>query len=165
MAILNSELFAFILIFCFLVDDCIRILKVNAKIYVRVTLNSNKRRKVTSIMAVGDLNQGIFVLKLFGDLIIARLPGIRDKVDFLQLENYKYILIDLSEVNFIDSSGLGYLVMLMKQIKQNDGRVCIFCPKDWILKQLKMIKLDSYVSIYQDQSEAFSELAVTEEPA
>ncbi len=106
----------------------------------------------------GEQRGDVYVLRFFDEVVISKLPSIREKVDEFELDNAKKVLIDLEKVTFFDSSGLGYLVILMKRIKGNDGKVAICSPSELVMKLLKMIKIDKYVRIFPDQESAIEYL-------
>jgi anti-anti-sigma factor len=63
-----------------------------------------------------NMNDGIFILHLAGEININSLNDTRAKVESFKLDEHKRIIINLEKVSFFDSSGLGYLVVLIKQV-------------------------------------------------
>ena len=76
---------------------------------------------------------GVFILQLAGEININSLTDTRNKVDSFKLDQYKKIVINLEKVSFFDSSGLGYLVVLIKQVKMNQGTI-VFCSPNNLVK-------------------------------
>lgn len=64
------------------------------------------------------------------------------------------LVVDLEKVDFITSSGLGVLMMAMKQTRENDGFVRIACPQPLIEQILRTTRLDTFFDIYQTLEEA-----------
>lgn len=109
-------------------------------------------------MVTHSLEDGIFILHLAGEVNINSLTEMRNKVDALKLEQHKLIIINLSKVSFFDSSGLGYLVVLIKQVKMNNGHI-VFCePNNLVKRLLSTIRIDKYVSIFDSQEQAVGHL-------
>jgi anti-sigma B factor antagonist len=64
------------------------------------------------------------------------------------------IVLDLSEVPWIDSSGIGLLVKILTSAKQRSGSVKLLNPSKFTVQTLKMICLLDLFEIFDDQQEA-----------
>jgi len=66
------------------------------------------------------------------------------KAEFLVLldENVKNIDIDLTDVEFCDSSGLSALLLLQRHTGQQDGVTSLVNCQETVLKLIKISKLD-----------------------
>jgi len=58
----------------------------------------------------------------------------------------KHLLLDLSAVKFIDSTGVGLLVRLQKQLRDNERQVVLVAPTDPVLKVLKLMRFTEFFS-------------------
>ena len=102
------------------------------------------------------MSDGIFVLQFAGEININSLTEARSKVESYKLQQHDKVIIDLSKVSFFDSSGLGYLVVLIKQVKDNKGAI-VFCePSNLVKRLLSARKIDKYVTIYDTNQEALN---------
>jgi anti-anti-sigma factor len=101
---------------------------------------------------------GIFILQLAGEININSLPETRSKVESFKLDQYKKVIINLEKVSFFDSSGLGYLVVLIKQQKMNQGQIAFCAPNNLVKRLLSTIRIDKYVEIYDTQDAAVGHL-------
>ncbi len=78
------------------------------------------------------LNVGVYVKK---DILILRLKGDLDDVSVsdlrIRISNYidnyniKYLLLNLQELNFLDSSGIGFIIGRYHQLQKKDGEIII----------------------------------------
>ena len=57
------------------------------------------------------------------------------------------LAIDLSQVDMLDSSGLGLLVDLTARARMRDARVVLVAPSPFIQGVLKVTKLDSWLEV------------------
>lgn len=105
-----------------------------------------------------SLNDGVFILHLAGEININSLTETRNKVDSFKIEQYDKIVINLEKVSFFDSSGLGYLVVLIKQVKMNQGNIVFSTPNNLVKRLLTTIRIDKYVSIYDTLDEGLDYL-------
>lgn len=105
-----------------------------------------------------SVNEGVFILHLAGEININSLTETRSKVDSFKIDQYDRIIVNLEKVSFFDSSGLGYLVVLIKQVKMNQGHIVFCAPNNLVKRLLSTIRIDKYVSIYDTQEEALDYL-------
>ena len=104
------------------------------------------------------LNDGIFILHLAGEININSLTETRTKVEGFNLGQYDRIIIDLGKVSFFDSSGLGYLVVLIKQVKMNKGHIVFCSPNNLVKRLLSTIRIDKYVTIFDTCDQAIDHM-------
>ncbi|MDO8986896.1 MAG: STAS domain-containing protein, partial [Coriobacteriia bacterium] len=57
-------------------------------------------------------------------------------------------LVDLEQVGFIDSSGLGVLVGGLRRAKENSGAIRLVCSRENILKIFRITGLDKVFPIF-----------------
>jgi anti-sigma B factor antagonist len=101
-----------------------------------------------------ELEDGAFVLQIIGEININTLADIRSKVDSFELSQYRKIVVDLTKVNFLDSSGMGYLVVLIKQAKVNQSEISLRNPSPLVRRMLSTIHIDRYVTIESGDGQA-----------
>lgn len=65
------------------------------------------------------------VLGIEGDIDIATIPRLRDALDALVESGYPNLVLDLSRVEYADSSALGMLVWLDRRLQDASGRVVL----------------------------------------
>lgn len=69
----------------------------------------------------------------------------------------KKVILDLSQINFIDSSGLGALVRIAKHLKENKGQLQIVTnPR--VTQTVKMVRLEKYLELQPDLKTALANL-------
>ncbi len=91
-------------------------------------------KDVIKVKLVGD----IFVEQ--GDLLMNTFNSIVDK-------NPKQVVIDMSELKSITSSGIGKIVLLYKKLEKNGGKIKIVGVNDTISQIFKIVKLDKLIEI------------------
>lgn len=64
------------------------------------------------------------------------------------VENGQYRLaVDLADMEFMDSSGLGVLIAALKRLKEHDGELVLVSPRDQMRRILKLTGLDKILTI------------------
>lgn len=98
---------------------------------------------------IGDYS----VVKLKGEVDIYTAPSLRETiVDTVEKGRYK-IVVDLDEVNFLDSTGLGVLVGGLKRVKQHDGELGIICNQEKVLRIFKITGLTKIFKMFESIDE------------
>ena len=70
----------------------------------------------------GDV-EGAWILHVGGEIDVATAPELRRELHQLADRGATSIVVDLAHVSFVDSSGLGVLVGMLKRVR-DDGRGC-----------------------------------------
>lgn len=65
----------------------------------------------------------------------------------MQFCDHSYFSIDMSRTTYMDSSGLGLLLMLVKFANKNKGKVTLLNPNNSVIKILEMARADEQVTI------------------
>lgn len=68
----------------------------------------------------------------------------------------KQIILDLAAVDFIDSSGMSWLLQCNKRFKKRGGSLVLHSCSPYVGNALKMLKLDQVLRIAASETEAFS---------
>jgi len=95
----------------------------------------------------------VVVVDLIGRLWILDLP-LRDKIAGLLNEGHRHFVVNLSDVDYIDSSGLGQLVSIWTSIKNRSGHMTLLNPTKRVGKLLQITKLNTIFEILEVEPEA-----------
>jgi anti-sigma B factor antagonist len=99
----------------------------------------------------------VTVLTVTGDLVIGDPETTFKKtVTRLLEEGHVHLLVDLTGVGFLDSSGLGALVRALTQSQKEGGQTKLLGANEQIRKLLQMTKLDSVFELHDDLEAAVS---------
>jgi anti-anti-sigma factor len=84
----------------------------------------------------------VAVLRPTGRLNMVAAPALRRQVEETVASGRSRIVVDLGEVTFIDSSGLGALVAGLKATRQAGGDLRIAAAPDQVTTVLRLTNLD-----------------------
>jgi anti-sigma B factor antagonist len=76
-------------------------------------------------------------------------------------ENCRKVIFDLTEVTFLDSSGIGILMMCHAKLKKAGGALHIAGARGMVKETLAMTSLDKIVNIYLNAAEAAQSFQLT----
>ena len=88
--------------------------------------------------------------RLVGEVDLYTAPRLREGLRLLLDEGGRFLTLDLSELDFIDSTGLAELVGALKRFRQVGGEVVLYCPSRSIAKVLEISGLDRVFTISSD---------------
>jgi len=98
---------------------------------------------------------GITILNLSGKIMGGpEATEINEKINQLIDNDNKKIIIDLVNVDWMNSSGLGILIGAVTVLKNSNGCLCLINVSDRIKNLLKITKLDTVFNIYDNFDEA-----------
>src|SRR5579883_347742 len=95
----------------------------------------------------------VVILDLTGRLWILDLP-LRDLVNGLLAEGKQYFVLNLTGVEYMDSSGLGQLVSIWTSIRNKKGHMTVLRPSKRLARLLEITRLDTVFEIVQDEEDA-----------
>jgi anti-anti-sigma factor len=97
---------------------------------------------------------GIAVAKMVGDLNLLCASDVRTGLAAAVNDGHRRLVVDLSQVNFIDSSGLGALISGLKSARQAGGDLRIASCGEQARVVLKLTTLDRVLRPYDSVEDA-----------
>lgn len=94
------------------------------------------------------------VLPLAGDVDLASAPALRLRLNELSEEPPAFIVLDTSELDFIDSTGLGVLVGALRRIRTSGGDLRIAAAPSPIARVFAVTGLDRVFRLFPTVEEA-----------
>jgi anti-sigma B factor antagonist len=97
---------------------------------------------------------GWAVLAVGGEVDVATAPRLREQLISLVNQGSHRIVVDLTAVDFLDSTGLGVLVGALKRVRTHDGDLSLVCDEPRILKVFEITGLTKVFAMYADVDQA-----------
>jgi anti-sigma B factor antagonist len=94
-----------------------------------------------------NIEGGTVTLNITGELDAVSVPDLRPALDDLISKGHKKIVIDLSGLRLIDSSGVGAIVYLFRKLRAVGGTVSVKGASDQPLAILRLLKLDQILLV------------------
>lgn len=98
------------------------------------------------------------VLAVHGEIDMASAPAVRRAVMDLVGDGVRWLVLDLSGVGFVDSTGLGVLVGALKRVNAESGDMTIVCDRENVLELFAMTRLTNVFRIHADVVTACAEV-------
>lgn len=98
----------------------------------------------------------ILMAKIRGELDLSTSPAFRDQIEaeLQQTKDLQHLILDFTETNFIDSSGLGVILGRYKTISQRGGRLSAVNVPLHLQKLFELSGLLKIMTIYPSLREA-----------
>ena len=105
---------------------------------------------------VVEAGDGYVLCRPIGELDAYTVAQFRESLT--NLAEHRFILIDLSEVPFMDSAGLGALIGGIRRARENDGDVAVACDRPALTRLLHTTGFDRIVPVCETVEEAAAAL-------
>ena len=101
-----------------------------------------------------DSKEGVVILTLKGKLAVSDSGTIRDKITQLAAAGKCNVVTDLSAVDYIDSTGLGTLVICFTSLKKQGGALKLVNLNKRNIELLLLTKLHTIFEVFNDVQDA-----------
>lgn len=91
---------------------------------------------------------GYAVVEARGEVDIYTSSLLRERLVEIIDGGARHVVVDLSRVDFLDSSGLGVLVGALKRLRTAGGELGVVCASDKLLKIFRITALDRVFALY-----------------
>ena len=99
-----------------------------------------------------ERHDGYALCRPAGELDAYTVAQFREALTDLAVESY--VLVDLSDVPFMDSAGLGALIGGIRRARENDGDVAVACNRPALTRLLHTTGFDRIVPVRETVEEA-----------
>ncbi len=86
----------------------------------------------------------IFIPKVFD---VSNSYKIKDDIININQNKNKDIILDMNKTNFIDSSGIGISIMILKELMKNNKKLYIKNAKGMVKECLEIAKIDKFINL------------------
>ena len=94
-----------------------------------------------------DGNGASRTVKLHGECDIASAPNLREVLRSLVPPEVTQLTVDVSGLDFIDSTGLGVIVGALKRLREGGGDLAVSGAKGAVLRVLEVTRLDRAIPL------------------
>jgi anti-sigma B factor antagonist len=120
---------------------------------------------ITGDVAIEDPTCGedVVVLAAGGDIDYSATPQLREHIVGHIEDGKRRLVLDLTEVKFIDSTAIGVLIGALVRLREaGGGSLVVVCAEDndKVLRIFDIAGVDSVIAVHRTREEALSALAV-----
>ena len=105
------------------------------------------------IRQIRRLSEAVAV-DISGDVDLHRSPALREALGKLIDENPSRLILNLTEVGYMDSSGVATLVEALQRVQRKQGRLLLHSLTPRVHSIFEIARLESIFEIYPTEDEA-----------
>ncbi|WP_019872972.1 STAS domain-containing protein [Sporichthya polymorpha] len=96
----------------------------------------------------------VVVVTFTGAIDVFAGPSVRDTLSGLISAGHRHLVLELEDVLFMDSSGLGALIGTMKKARDHHGSVRLVCSSERSAGLLRITGLSGVIPVYETTERA-----------
>ncbi|MCX8124898.1 MAG: STAS domain-containing protein [Spirochaetes bacterium] len=93
------------------------------------------------------------VIAVSGEVDLYNVSELKKALFSVTDGSYSSVVVDLKDVNYMDSSGIGALVAGQKKMRAHNGKFALMNIHDDVLNILKLATLDKFFTIYENEED------------
>ncbi len=97
--------------------------------------------------------QGI-ILDLEGDLTYANQGVFKAAVEKAKQAGCRHLIVNMEQVRFVDSAGLGILVLVSQSFKRLQAQVSMLKPQSYVREIMSLANIPKMIPIYENEQDA-----------
>ena len=103
------------------------------------------------------------VISVSGEIHVTTAPEFSQKLNDAIAAGTRGVVIDMTGVEFIDSTGLSVLLNGLRLVGQRGGKLALVCANPTVLRLFQITNLDSTFDICADRAEAIAHVTAAPE--
>lgn len=105
--------------------------------------------------------EGYNIVTPVGELDVYTVPLFRKVVLKLEGDRRHDLILDMTRLTFIDSSGLGSLIEIYQKVQAAEGVIAFVIDNPRILKILRLVELNKVFRVFPNLGRALQDVGVT----
>jgi anti-sigma B factor antagonist len=101
-----------------------------------------------------DLDRRTHVITVSGEIHVSTAPEFQRRLDAAIAKGKTAVVLDLSETEFIDSTGLSVLLNGLRRVTRQRGRMTLVCTNPTVLRLFEITRLDTTFDIHETREDA-----------
>lgn len=93
---------------------------------------------------------GWLVLRVHGELDMATAPRLRQQVVAAANLGVAQLVLDLDDVDFLDSTALGVIVGAVKRMRTREGELRVVCTRKNLIELFEITRLTNVFELFSD---------------
>ncbi len=93
------------------------------------------------------------IIEVSGEVDLYNVSELKKALFSITDGKHGSVIVDMKDVNYMDSSGIGALVAGQKKMRAHNGKFALMNIHDDVLNILKLATLDKFFTIYESDEE------------
>jgi anti-sigma B factor antagonist len=100
-----------------------------------------------------EMASDVVVLIPTGNLVASETESLKSQVEKLMEKKFRLILLDMSRIDFMDSSGLGSVIAVNKLVTGAGGVFACAALQEGVRKVFRVTRADQKIAVAETQSD------------
>jgi anti-anti-sigma factor len=96
------------------------------------------------------------VLDLNGDLSYSNRAALKTAVEQVKNRGCRHLIVNMEQVRFVDSSGLGLLVLMSQGFKLQHDQFSLLRPQSYVREIMSLANIPKMIPIYETEEDALT---------
>lgn len=101
-----------------------------------------------------NVEEDTAIVDLTGDIDIYTIPKLRTLVLMLEEKHVRFLIFNLQECKYIDSSGVGFIIKITKRVRLRSGEIILGGAHDGVERVLALMSIGKICPIVEDVTKA-----------
>jgi len=103
--------------------------------------------------------QSVPIVHVKGEIDVYTCPDLRTTLTSVIEKGHKKFILDLGQIQYIDSTGLGTIAHTARSIEEKNGQILVVCNKHQIKKIFEVSGLEKKnITLFDSETDALKEL-------
>ena len=94
------------------------------------------------------------ILDVVGDLTYANRDTFKTAVESIRKRGCRHLVLNMADVRFVDSSGLGLLALVSQTFKLAQGKVSLLKPQSYVREIMTLANIPKLIPMYDNEQDA-----------
>jgi len=105
-----------------------------------------------------EMANDVVVLIPTGNLVASETESLKSQVEKLMEKKFRLILLDMSRIDFMDSSGLGSVIAVNKLVTGAGGVFACAALQEGVRKVFRVTRADQKIAVAETQSDGLMQI-------
>ena len=104
------------------------------------------------------VNEQLMIEKMSGRFDQNARQDFKKRIDIVVNNGYRFMVLNMTQVSFIDSAALGWLVLSQRRFQRIGGKLSIVASQGFVRDILDLTEISEWIPVFSSEDEAVSTL-------
>ena len=110
------------------------------------------------VISEHEVSQDILVERLVGRFDQSARQEFKWRIDLAINAGYRFVILNVTDVSFIDSAALGWLVLAQRRFTRIRGQLSLVAPHGFVRDILDLTEISEWIPVHASEGDALATL-------
>ncbi len=111
------------------------------------------------VVSERSINEHLIVEKFVGTFDQHARQDFKWRIDVAVTQGYRGVILNMTEVSFVDSAALGWLVLAQRRFQRIGGKLCIVAGQGFVRDILELTEISEWIEVFSSEEDAITALS------